>query len=193
MEQLHAASDGPGVAAASARPQLLTQPAQSRALSSVLEETPPMVSSSSSAAAAAVVSSSPAAAVVSSSPAAASAGASGYQQGRPANGGDFFGAAPPAAAPAIKSYNPFLATSPEAQQPAPWPSTSAAAVAPAAAASSASAALSNAAWRQFDQADPFDVTWADRAARAHQPSCTNPFLPQQQPQGGSGKAFRVDM
>ncbi|PAA72814.1 hypothetical protein BOX15_Mlig030824g1 [Macrostomum lignano] len=191
MEQLHAASDGPGVAAASARPQLLTQPAQSRVLSSVLEETPPMVSSSSSAAAAAVVSSSPAAAVVvSSSPAAASAGASGYQQGRPANGGDFSGAAPPAAAPATKSYNPFLATPPEAQQPAPWPSTSAAAVAPAAA---ASAALSNAAWRQFDQADPFDVTWADRAARAHQPSCTNPFLPQQQPQGGSGKAFRVDM
>uniref|UniRef100_A0A1I8FMY7 Uncharacterized protein n=1 Tax=Macrostomum lignano TaxID=282301 RepID=A0A1I8FMY7_9PLAT len=54
-----------------------------------------------------------------------------------------------------------------AQQPAPWPSTSAAAVAPAAA---ASAALSNAAWRQFDQADPFDVTWADRAARATSPA-----------------------
>uniref|UniRef100_A0A1I8FZ95 PID domain-containing protein n=1 Tax=Macrostomum lignano TaxID=282301 RepID=A0A1I8FZ95_9PLAT len=183
MEQLHAASDGPRVAAASARPQLLTQPAQSRVLSSVLEETPPMVSSSSSAAAAAVVSSSPGAAVVvSSSPAAASAGASGYQHGRPANGGDFSGAA---RQPQRQRPNPTTA-----QQPAPWPSTSAAAVAPAAA---ASAALSNAAWRQFDQADPFDVTWADRAARAHQPSCTNPFLPQQQPQGGSGKAFRVDM
>uniref|UniRef100_A0A1I8FFU3 PID domain-containing protein n=1 Tax=Macrostomum lignano TaxID=282301 RepID=A0A1I8FFU3_9PLAT len=141
---------------------------------------PPMVSSSSSAAAAAVVSSSPGAAVVvSSSPAAASAGASGYQHGRPANGATSL---VPPRQPQRQRPNPTTA-----QQPAPWPSTSAAAVARQRA---ASAALSNAAWRQFDQADPFDVTWADRAARAHQPSCTKPFLPQQQPQGGSGKAFR---
>uniref|UniRef100_A0A1I8JLU9 PID domain-containing protein n=1 Tax=Macrostomum lignano TaxID=282301 RepID=A0A1I8JLU9_9PLAT len=185
MEQLHAASDGPGVAAA---PRVLSSVFGGDPTNGVIE-----LVRACSCRRFIFAGRRPSLSLLRRPPPQRAPPAT--SRARPANGGDFL---VPPRQPQRQRPNPTTLS------PAFLATRRAGAAAGALALNfrrrrcpgqpTASAALSNAAWPPVRPGRPVrrDLGRPGRQGPSpHQPSCTNPFLPQQQPQGGSGKAFRL--